>query len=78
MSALQTPARELVDPRVAKAGGHRKSPKDAYDFPAMQDDTTWRRGRVHAATSYYGCSLCGAKFSGPHAVYTHLAKRHDR
>jgi len=67
---------ELIDGRVAKVGGYRTSTKDNYDFPGMQDDTTWRRGRVHRATSLYACSRCGAKFTGPHAVYTHLAKRH--
>jgi hypothetical protein len=68
----------LVDPRVARHGGTRKSRKDNYDFPGMVDDSSWRRTKIHRATSWYGCALCGQKFSGPHAVYTHLAKRHDR
>jgi hypothetical protein len=67
-----------VHRRVARHGGTRKGPKDNYDFPGMFDDTTWRRGPVHKATHFYGCSLCGQKFTGPHAVYTHLAKVHDR
>lgn len=74
----ESAAAELVDGRVAKHGGTRRSPKDNYDFPAMVDDTTWRRSRVHRSTSHYSCALCGTKFSGPHAVYTHLAKIHDR
>jgi hypothetical protein len=68
----------LIDPRVAKHGGYRTSSRDNYDFEGMQDDTTWRRGHVHAATSYYGCNRCGQMFTGPHAVVTHLAKIHDR
>ena len=67
----------LIDPRVAKHGGTRgTNPKDTYDFPGMQDDTTWRRSRVHRFTAYYGCHRCGHKFTGLHAVYVHLAKRH--
>ncbi len=68
----------LIDPRVAKHGGTRKSRKDNYDFPGMVDDTSWRRTDVHKATRFYGCTLYGQKFTGPHAVYTHLAKVHDR
>jgi hypothetical protein len=68
----------LIDPRVAKHGGTRKDSKSNYDFPGMQDNATWRRSDVHKATSYYGCVLCGQRFTGPHAVYTHLAKLHDR
>ena len=68
----------LIDPRVAKHGGYRTSTKDNFDYPGMHDDTTWRRSRVHRATSLYKCALCGQKFTGPHAVYTHLAKVHDR
>jgi hypothetical protein len=44
----------------------------------MIDQSPWRRSRVHKATRFYGCALCGIKFTGPHAVYTHLAKVHDR
>lgn len=68
----------LVDPRVAKHGGTRTSPKSNYEFPKMMDAATWRRTKVHQHTSYYGCALCGQRFKGPHAVYTHLAKIHDR
>ena len=72
----QTATRSLIDARVAKHGGTRKSRKDTYDFPGMHDDTTWRRSRIHKFTAYYGCHRCGAKFTGPHAVYVHLAKVH--
>jgi len=44
----------------------------------MVEDSSWRRSEVHRATRFYGCFLCGTKFTGPHAVYTHLAKLHDR
>ena len=74
--ASEDASRALIDPRIAEVGGHRKSTKDTYDFPGMQDDTTWRRSRVHQSTSYNGCHRCGAKFTGPHAVYVHVAKRH--
>jgi hypothetical protein len=74
----ETVTPELIDPRVAKHGGTRNSRKATYDFPGMLDQRTWRRGRVHTATRFYGCALCGQKFSGPHSVYVHLAKRHDR
>lgn len=69
----------LIDPRVAKHGGTRTNPKHTYDFPGMLADRDWRQtAAVHKATRYYGCALCGVKFSGPHAVYVHLAKLHDR
>ena len=68
----------LVDPRVAKHGGTRTDPKANYDFPGMVDRRSWCKTKVHQATSYYGCALCGKRFAGPHAVYTHLAKVHDR
>jgi hypothetical protein len=67
---------ELVDPRVARVGGSRRDRKANYDFPGMMDAASWRRTEVHKHTHWYGCSLCGQKFAGPHAVYTHLAKRH--
>jgi hypothetical protein len=73
-----TAAQGLVDPRVAKHGGTRKDPKANYDFPGMMDAASWRRTEVHKHTAWYGCALCGQKFAGPHAVYTHLAKVHDR
>jgi len=68
----------LVDPRVVKHGGTRKDPKSNYDFPGMVDAANWRRTEVQKHTAWYGCAVCGQKFSGPHAVYTHLAKVHDR
>jgi hypothetical protein len=69
----------LIDPRVAKHGGTRTNRKHTYDFPGMLADRDWRQtANVHKATRYYGCALCGVKFSGPHAVYVHLAKVHDR
>lgn len=75
---LSAPRTDLVDPRVARHGGTRRDAKANYDFPGMMDDRGWRRTEVHMHTPWYGCALCGQKFSGPHAVYTHLAKRHDR
>jgi hypothetical protein len=68
----------FVDPRVAKHGGTRRNDQANYDFPGMTDQSPWRRSSVHKATRFYGCALCGQKFTGPHAVYTHLAKVHDR
>jgi hypothetical protein len=68
----------LVDPRVAKRGGTRKDRKSNYDYPGMASDGDWRETEVHRHTRWYGCALCGLKVSGPHAVYTHLAKVHDR
>ncbi len=68
----------LIDPRVAKHGGYRTNRKSNYDFPGMIDDVSWRRSNVHKATSYYGCHRCGQGFTGPHAVYRHLAQVHDR
>jgi hypothetical protein len=44
----------------------------------MMDAASWRRSEAHAGTRWYGCSVCGQGFAGPHAVYTHLAKGHDR
>jgi hypothetical protein len=67
-----------IDPRVAKHGGTRRGAKSNYDFPGMMDAASWRRSLAHRHTSWYGCALCGQKFAGPHAVYTHLAKIHDR
>jgi len=71
-------AQGVIDPRVAKHGGTRRDVKANYDFPGMMDAASWRRTDVHKATAFYGCALCGQKFAGPHAVYTHLAKIHDR
>ena len=74
----RVPAAPLVDPRVAKHGGTRKDAKSNYDFPRMVDAANWRKTEVLKHTAWYGCALCGQKFNGPHAVYTHLAKVHDR
>lgn len=71
-------AEKLIDPRVAKHGGSRIDPKANYDYPGMMDASSWRRTEVHRATSYYACAACGTRFAGPHAVYTHLDKVHDR
>jgi hypothetical protein len=71
-------AQTLVDPRVAKHGGTRRRSKSNYDFPGMMDDGNWRKTLVHKHTSVYACAWCGQGFTGPHAVYTHLAKIHDR
>ena len=70
-------AESVVDPRVAKHGGTRRNPKANYDFPGMMDASSWRRTEVHKHSSYF-CGFCGLKLAGPHAVYTHIAKRHDR
>ena len=76
---LKPPRRgPLVDPRVARHGGTRRDPKSNYQFAGMATDSDWRKTRVHKTTRFYGCFLCGQKFAGPHAVYTHLAKVHDR
>ena len=76
--AVQAAPENLVDPRVAAHGGTRRNAKANYDFPGMMDAASWRRSEAHAGTRWYGCSICGQGFAGPHAVYTHLAKRHDR
>jgi hypothetical protein len=68
----------LIDPRVAKHGGTRKNAKSAYTYPGMTDEASWRRAEVHQHTYGYWCGLCGQRFAGPHAYYTHSAKRHDR
>ena len=67
----------LVDPRVANHGGTRTNPKSNYDFQGMARDSDWRKTAIHRSASY-SCALCGKRFSGPHAAYTHLAKVHDR
>jgi hypothetical protein len=71
-------AERLIDPRVARYGGTRTNPKSNYDFPGMMDAASWRRTLVHQHTAWYGCAMCGQKFKGPHAFYTHRAKVHDR
>jgi hypothetical protein len=68
----------LIDPRVAKRGGTRQDAKSHYESPGMVDAANWRRTEVHKHTAWYGCALCGKRFAMPHAVYTHLAKVHDR
>lgn len=70
--------KELIDPRVAKQGGTRTNPRHTYDFPGMLGDGHWRQTDAHKHTDWYGCAVCGQKFTGPHAVYTHLAKVHGR
>jgi hypothetical protein len=77
MSALAA-EKPLIDPRVARHGGTRRDARSHYDFPGMVDRTSWARTRTHRATRGSGCFLCGQAFTGPHAVYTHLAKIHDR
>jgi hypothetical protein len=67
-----------IDPRVAAAGGTRRRPRDGYEFRGMAASDDWRETRVHKHTSYYGCAFCGQGFKGPHAVYTHIAKVHQR
>lgn len=67
-----------VDARIAARGGTRRDAKAAYSYPGMADDRDWRKTAVHAATAWYGCARCGQKFSGPHAVYAHIDKRHPR
>jgi hypothetical protein len=74
--AVQAPPHTLIDPRVAKHGGSRRNAKANYDFPGMMDAASWRRTEVHKHTYGYWCGLCGQRFAGPHAVYTHIAKRH--
>jgi len=76
--AAKPDIRVLVDARVARRGGTRRDAKHGYDFPGMVETASWRRTQAHQATRFYGCSLCGTKFTSPHAVYTHLAKVHDR
>jgi hypothetical protein len=78
MTVAEAPTRALVDPRVARHGGSRRDQKANYDFAGMMDAGSWRRTEVHQHTSFYGCGRCGQKFKTPHAVYTHLAKVHDR
>jgi hypothetical protein len=68
----------LIDPRVAKHGGTRRGAKSSYHFAGMMDEASWRRTDVHKHTHWFGCGLCGRRFKGPHAVYTHMAKIHDR
>jgi hypothetical protein len=77
-TAPQARQESLVDPRVAKHRGTRKSSKAHYDFPGMMDAASWRRSEVHEHTHVYACFRCGQRFAGPHAVYTHLAKIHNR
>jgi hypothetical protein len=67
-----------VDPRIAAVGGTRKRAKAEYDYRGMVPWTDWRKTRVHEHTSAYACFHCGQTFATPHAVYTHLAKRHGK
>ena len=70
------PSNGAVDPRIAATGGTRTNPKKNYEWPGMMRESDWRRTRVHEYTSSYGCAKCGQAFKTPHAVYTHLDKRH--
>jgi hypothetical protein len=67
-----------IDPRVAKHGGSRANRKRNYEFLGMVAEADWRRTCAHKATRWYGCGLCGLRATSPHAIYTHLAKVHDR
>jgi len=66
----------MVDPRVAAVGGTRRNGKAGYHYPGMARLGDWETTAAHKSTSYYGCFLCGQGFKTPHAVYTHIAKRH--
>jgi hypothetical protein len=76
-SVRQRAAKALIDPRIAQRGGSRAHSKDQYHFEGMMERKSWERTRVHKHTSGYGCHRCGTWFSSPHAVYAHLARRHD-
>jgi hypothetical protein len=67
-----------VDPRIAAVGGVpiREDGAGGYNYPGMQPFKDWCRTTVHQHTRSYGCGRCGQALHSPHAVYTHLAKRH--
>jgi hypothetical protein len=67
-----------IDARIARRGGWRTDAKSNYEFAGMLADRDRRQTAAHRATAWYGCALCGQKFTGPHAVYAHLAKVHER
>jgi hypothetical protein len=75
---LALPETDDVDPRIAATGGARrlKNPKSNYEWPGMMAQPDWLRTTVHEHTSFYGCAKCGQHSKTPHAVYTHLDKRH--
>jgi hypothetical protein len=72
------PTVDGVDPRIAAAGGVpvRADGAGGYNYPGMQEFSNWRKTRAHEHASSYSCARCGQAFHSPHAVYTHLAKRH--
>ena len=82
MAAVVTRDRDqlLTDPRIAAAGGsaRRNDGAGGYNYPGMATAAHWAATGVHRATHFYGCAFCGKKFKGPHAVYTHIAKRHPK
>jgi hypothetical protein len=82
MAAVVTRDRDQLqtDPRIAAAGGsaRRNDGAGGYNYPGMATAAHWAETRVHGATHCYGCVFCGKKFKGPHAVYTHIAKRHAK
>lgn len=68
-----------VDPRITASGGRRRYDETTnYEWPGMMSQPNWQQTKVHQHTSYYGCAVCGQPYKTPHAVYTHLAKRHGR
>jgi hypothetical protein len=75
-SGRQRASTALIDPRLAEHGGHRRRARDQYEWPGMMERKSWERTLVHQYTSGYGCHRCGTWFSSPHAVYSHLARRH--
>jgi hypothetical protein len=74
---------QTIDPRIAAAGGsparpNRTDTRGGYNYSGMASAAHWAQTAVHQATHWYGCAFCGQKFKGPHAVYTHIAKRHPK
>jgi len=68
-----------IDPRIAGTGGTSvRGGKGGHVWPGMVPLKDWQRTKVHRQTRGYSCGRCGQAFNGPHAVYTHLAKRHGK
>jgi hypothetical protein len=68
-----------IDPRIAATGGNPvRGGKGGYIWPGMVPLKDWQRTRLHQHTNSYSCGRCGQAFNSPHAVYTHMAKRHGR
>jgi len=66
-----------IDPRLRAAGAVAiRGGKGGYQFPGMMSASHWARTWVHRLTRQYSCAFCAQGFNGPHAVYTHVAKRH--